>query len=60
MTRQEANLQILEILKALVQGSPDLRFIQLLWVYDIIEHDVDKYHEESTRTLENLKSQLCP
>lgn len=58
MTRQEANLQILEILKVVIQSYPDSRFIQLLWNYDLIERDVDKFYEESTRTLENLKFQL--
>jgi hypothetical protein len=58
MTRQEANLQILEILKALIEGNPDMRFHQLLWAYDITERDVDKFYEESTRTLSNLKANL--
>ena len=51
--RQDANLLILQLLEELVWQYPDIRFCQLLAMFDDSE---DKFHEEPDDTL--LRFQL--
>lgn len=61
--RQEANIEILDILKNWVEQNPELRFGQILACANIIKYDyskqivetVDPFFEESVDTLKNIK-----
>lgn len=65
MTRLEANLKILDIVSSYVKANPDQRFCQVLCnlglpyigttVVDGSVQHVDKYYEESDKTLEGVK-----
>ena len=54
MTRLEANRKILELLKEAVETWPDWRFHQILQNLNIEETGVDKWYEESERTLNTI------
>ena len=61
MTRLEANIKILDIIKQFAWMFPDMRFMQLLMVIDAVI-DTDQFNEESSVTLERIKNkikQLC-
>ena len=64
MKRQNANRQIIQILSALVEMYPDMRFHQLLVNVDILKTDPhseglpvvrNEYHVESEVVLERMK-----
>jgi len=70
MNRQKANFKIIKRLKNYFKTNPEIRFFQGLWNLGIIEWDnskyvrdltgengpiKDKHHEESEKTLDNLK-----
>ena len=57
MTRLEANIKILKIVKQLAYEFPDMRFIQLLTVVDAIL-GTDQFYEESDVTLERIKKRI--
>lgn len=65
MTRQEANLKILEILTGVVKESPDLRLNQILismnvtkeMGYQGYEQDSIDYYEEPMLTLERINKE---
>lgn len=57
MTRLEANIKILKIVKQLAYEFPDMRFIQLLTVVDAIL-GTDQFYEESEVTLERIKEKI--
>ena len=57
MTRLEANIKILKIVKQLAYEFPDMRFIQLLTVVDAIL-STDQFYEESDVTLERIKKRI--
>lgn len=62
MTRIEANLKILDILKKIVYENMDLRFGQILFNYGAFKHVsdddgihiIDPFYEESEVTLNRL------
>lgn len=54
MTRLEANRRILELLKEAVETWPDWRFHQILQNLNIEETGVDKWYEESEKTLNTM------
>lgn len=60
MTRQEANLEILENLIIIAKHHSQLRFHQLLWNMGMENCD-DRFHEESVTTLKRLEGnrQYC-
>lgn len=63
MTRKEANLELLEILRTQIEQYPDLRFTQLLINTGIIEADHegvirDEFYLESSELLDRVKSYL--
>lgn len=53
MTRKEANMNILDELKKLVEKYPDIRFHQLLIVSNI-SNGKDQFYEESEATLKRF------
>lgn len=69
MTRQEANYEILDVLKDFVKSNPDLRFGQLLTLLNIVEsvmmfddetqqlHSIwyDEFYTESEEILERIR-----
>ena len=57
MTRLEANIKILKIVKQLAYEFPDMRFIQLLTVVDAIL-GTDQFYEESEVTLKRIKEKI--
>ena len=68
MTRQEANLILVESLKDLVLKYPDMRFGQILFNFGFIDHTYDKicgvttikdpFSEEPTETLKRVKEEI--
>lgn len=68
MTRQEANLILVESLKEIVLKYPDLRFGQILVDFGIIRYisntydetliTIDPFNEESVTTLQNFKDRF--
>lgn len=57
MTRLEANIKILKIVKQLAYEFSDMRFIQLLTVVDAIL-GTDQFYEESEVTLKRIKEKI--
>lgn len=57
MTRLMANIKISNIISQLIYEFPDMRFIQLLMVIDVII-DTDQFNEESSVTLERIKNKI--
>lgn len=57
MTRLEANIKILDIIKQFAFMFPDMRFMQLLMVIDAVI-DTDQFNEESSVTLERIKNKI--
>ena len=57
MTRLESNIKILNITKQLAYMFPDMRFIQLLTIVDVIL-GTDQFYEESSVTLERIKNKI--
>ena len=55
MTRQEANRQIVETIKDMVELYPDMRFHQLLQNMGVEQPVIDQWYEESDETLCNMK-----
>lgn len=60
MSRQTNNLEILEILKKVVEANPDLRFGQILVNTEVIQLTnmhvaLDPHSEESQITLNRIK-----
>lgn len=66
MNRQEANRSILRQISAMIEGSPDLRFHQILLVMDVNQSELigdvpnqkmmykDLFNEESVTTLKRI------
>ena len=57
MTRLMANIKISNIISQLIYEFPDMRFMQLLMVIDAVI-DTDQFNEESSVTLERIKSRI--
>lgn len=57
--RQEANQTILNLLSEAVEKNPDLRFHQLLQFLGIELPRTDQFYEESSQTLETLRSMIA-
>ena len=55
--RQESNKKLLTILEEYITKYPNFRFIQLLWLLDIVNND-DRFYEESEETLEIVLKKL--
>ena len=57
MTRLMANIKISNIISQLIYEFPDMRFMQLLMVIDVVI-DTDQFNEESSVTLERIKNKI--
>lgn len=53
--RLEYNLKILDLLRDFLKNNPEIRFIQALWILNIISKE-DRFYEESKETLKNLRN----
>lgn len=58
MNRLKANLKILATLDRIVSDFPQLRFQQILYIYNIVEDGEDKFYEESEETLKKLRNEI--
>lgn len=54
MTRQEANLHILDVLFNHVNKNPDLKFCQILYNLGVVTKNSNEYNIESEATLNVL------
>jgi len=54
--RQETNQELVDILQYLVELQPELRFGQILSVYNFIQDN--PFYEEGTTTLDRVKASL--
>lgn len=54
--RKENNLKILDKLKEILNETPDIRFIQALYAFDILNSNEDRFFEESEKTFNKLKT----
>ena len=58
MTRLEANIKILDIVKQLACMFPDMRFNQLLTNTKVVLEGKDQFYEESEKTLDRLRNYI--
>ena len=58
MTRLEANIKILDIVKQLACMFPDMRFNQLLINTQVVLEGKDQFYEESEKTLDRLRNYI--
>jgi hypothetical protein len=63
--RQQANLELVGILKVLVESYPDLRFAQILSSYGFVTREganywVNEYYMEPVDLLERVKKESTP
>lgn len=62
-SRAEYNKKILELISALMEKQPELRFCQILWALQIIEKEIpggeiiDNYYEESIDTFAKISNE---
>ena len=56
MTRLEANRLIVNLIKETVEAYPDWRFHQILQNLEVEKPGIDRWYEESTETLRNIKN----
>lgn len=54
--RQETNQELVDILQYLIETQPELRFGQILSVYNFVSND--PFYDESTSTLDKVKIAL--
>lgn len=57
MSRLDNNRRILTILSEYIEKHPDLRFIQILWALNVVDHS-DRFYEEPETTLEKINNEL--
>ena len=55
--RHEYNLEIIQLIKEYIDIYPELRFIQLLWLLNVV-NNMDRFHEESEITLNKIKATI--
>ena len=55
--RYENNKQILEILKNSIEENKNLRFVQILWMLNIVDN-TDRFYEEPTDTLKRCEKRI--
>lgn len=56
MNRQETNQELVDILQYLVECHPELRFGQILSVYNFISENT--FYDENTNTIERVRKAL--
>lgn len=55
--RYENNKQILEILKNSIEENKNLRFVQILWMLNIVDN-TDRFHEEPWVTIKRITNTI--
>lgn len=56
--RRKDNLAIIRKIVEIMDNYPDMRFQQILYVYNIVEEDEDKFYEEPSETLRKLNHNI--
>ena len=56
--RRKDNLAIIRKIVEIMENYPDMRFQQILYVYNIVEEDEDKFYEEPSETLRKLNHNI--
>lgn len=56
--RRKDNLAIIRKIVEIMDNYPDMRFQQILYVYDIVEEGEDKFYEEPSETLRKLNHNI--
>ena len=56
--RRKDNLAIIRKIVEIMDNYPDMRFQQILYVYNIVEEDEDKFYEEPSETLRKLNHKI--
>ena len=55
--RYENNKQILEILKNTIEENKNLRFVQILWMLNIVDN-TDRFYEEPWITIKRISNTI--
>ena len=55
--RYENNKQILEILKNSIEANKNLRFVQILWMLNIVDN-IDRFYEEPWVTIKRISNTI--
>lgn len=56
--RRKDNLAIIRKIVEIMDNYPDMRFQQILYVYNIVEEGEDKFYEEPSETLRKLNHDI--
>nr|DAX08834.1 MAG TPA: Protein of unknown function (DUF1040) [Bacteriophage sp.] len=56
--RRKDNLAIIRKIVEIMDNYSDMRFQQILYVYDIVEEGEDKFYEEPSETLRKLNHNI--
>lgn len=56
--RRKDNLAIIRKIVEIMDNYPDMRFQQILYVYNIVEEGEDKFYEEPSETLRKLNHNI--
>lgn len=56
--RHKDNLAIIRRLSEIIDNHPELRFQQILYLYNMVENGEDKFYEESSETLSKLNKNI--
>lgn len=56
--RHKDNLAIIRRIVEIMDNYPELRFQQILYVYNIVEEGKDKFYEEPSETLRKLNHNI--
>ena len=57
-SRYKDNLAIIRRLAEIIDNYPELRFQQILYIYNIVENGENKFYEESSETLSKLNKNI--
>ena len=53
--RFDCNRKIIKMLEYYIEANPNMRFNQLLQVFDVVIKNSDQFYEESAETLQRMK-----
>ena len=56
--RRKDNLAIIRRIVEIMDNHPELRFQQILYIYNIVEEGKDKFYEEPFETLNKLNKNI--
>ena len=57
-SRYKDNLAIIRRLAEIIDNYPELRFQQILYIYNIVGNGENKFYEESSETLSKLNKNI--